>query len=151
MPLPKTAPRGPLPPGTRTIGQLLHWMGNRNRAASRRRVAFVPDTDKDILIFRCIHAILPWKVYEYPGRARYLAALCRLSPKSAAHYLAAPVKPSRPVLLTLAATLRGRAALFLSLADEAEAAAVAIAPRGTAAKRKSAAARARKAHADAPL
>ena len=80
----------PLPPNVSpvTAGRLGLWLLHlRAHRAASRRIAFPYRNDGGRLVRRFAALICPWDVYEYPGAARFLAALIGCKQSSAKRYL----------------------------------------------------------------
>lgn len=116
------SPHPPLPPGVSPVaaGRIGLWLlGKRQHRAAIRRVAF-PHRDNvgTTFVIRFVRLILPWRVWEYPGETRYLAALLGIA-ESYAHNLMKPsVRLPSKHALRLADSLSNHASQCEALAAE---------------------------------
>ena len=71
-----------------TAGRFGLWLlGKRASVAASKRVAFPPRRDSVGSVATAVRAWLPWAIVEYPGRARWLAALCGVQTETARSWL----------------------------------------------------------------
>ena len=77
------SPQPSLPPGLGPVaaGRLGLWLlGKRSHNAAERRLAFPQRaTLTTSYVHRFVRLIVPWRIIEYPGAQRYLAALLGIS------------------------------------------------------------------------
>lgn len=113
-----------------TAGRLGLWLlGNRSSARAKRRIAFPQHAPARSLGLRVARLLAPWRVYEYPGGAVLVAAICGVARETAHSWLyrgkAIPAKHRE----RLAVYLEDCAALMVAAAAELRAG------TGTAARR----------------
>ena len=100
-----------------TAGRFGLWLlAKRSAVAASKRVAF-PTRDSRGVAGKVAALMVPWRVWEYPGATRWLAALCGVAHGTAKGWLAGRV-PSPAARERIASYLETRAAILQSLALE---------------------------------
>lgn len=114
-------PQPALPPGLTAVqaGRIGLWLlSRRSHKAAEQRVAFPSRAWRVTLAWKFVRLLVPWKICEYPGTGRYVAAVLGISPAYARNLL----KPSKPLpakhARKLAAYLSNHASACEALAAE---------------------------------
>ena len=101
-----------------TAGRFGLWLlGRRQQTAASKRIAF-PRRGYARLIQRACGLLVPWRVHEYPGVARWLASVCGVADSTAANWLKGSQALPRKHAETVALYLENHSALLMAAAVE---------------------------------
>lgn len=115
-----------IPAEYRGIAGFLRWRPNKTRGHGEykrgsKRCAIPTHKAAVSLAGRLCDEITPWRLWEYPGRAVFIAAIGGVTPAYARHWLAGVREPGAASLVRLSAWLRAKAGRLVALAEDLEA------------------------------